>query len=47
MNVIHNANMKQLTEIVGNHRAENIILAREGKLDLKVGGGGFYGKVLK
>ena len=46
MNVIHDADVKQLTEIVGEQRAESIILAREGKLDLKVGGGGFYGKVL-
>jgi uncharacterized protein (TIGR00375 family) len=47
MTVIHDADVKQLTEVVGEQRAESIILAREGKLDLKVGGGGFYGKVVK
>lgn len=46
MNVIHDADIAQLTEVVGQQRAESIILAREGKLELKVGGGGFYGKVL-
>jgi len=46
MDVIHNADITQLTQVVGEQRAESIILAREGRLDLKVGGGGFYGKVL-
>jgi len=46
MNVIHNADITQLTDVVGEQRAKNIILAREGKLNMKVGGGGFYGKVL-
>ncbi|NLZ53051.1 MAG: TIGR00375 family protein, partial [Thermoanaerobacteraceae bacterium] len=46
MNVIHNADKIQLTDVVGEQIATSIILAREGKLDMKVGGGGFYGKVL-
>lgn len=45
MNVIHKTNRAQLTEVVGEQKANNIVLAREGKLGLKVGGGGFYGKV--
>lgn len=46
MNVIHNANRDQLIEVVGEHIATNIMLAREGKLNLQAGGGGIYGKVL-
>jgi len=46
MNVIHNVNKTELTEVVGEQIATNIILAREGKLNMKVGGGGIYGKVL-
>ncbi|HHX22472.1 MAG TPA: TIGR00375 family protein [Thermoanaerobacterales bacterium] len=44
MNVIHKADFMQLTRIVGEQKAEKIISAREGKLTLKAGGGGFYGK---
>ena len=46
MNVLHKAGIDQLTEVVGEQKAQNIILARAGKLELKVGGGGFYGRVL-
>lgn len=46
MNVIHNVEKTELTEVVGERVAENIVLAREGKLNIEVGGGGIYGRVL-
>lgn len=46
MNVIHYVDRAQLTEVVGEQIATNIILAREGKLSFKAGGGGIYGKVI-
>lgn len=46
MNVLHQADLAQLKEIVSNQVAENIVLAREGRLSLLPGGGGNYGKVI-
>jgi len=46
MNVIHNVDKRDLVNVVGEQVATNIILAREGKLNIEVGGGGIYGKVL-
>ncbi|WP_213974847.1 endonuclease Q family protein [Tepidanaerobacter acetatoxydans] len=46
MDVIHNTDIKELSEVIGEQKAKNIVLAREGKLNLQVGGGGFYGKVI-
>jgi len=46
MNVIHNVDKAELIDVVGEKVAVNIILARDGKLSIKVGGGGIYGKVL-
>lgn len=46
MNVIHNVEKTELTEVVGERVAENMVLAREGKLNIEVGGGGIYGRVL-
>lgn len=46
MNVLHKADLEQLTEVVGVQIAERIIQGRRGKLQLKVGGGGFYGRIL-
>jgi len=46
MNVIHNIGKAELVEVVGEQVATHIMLAREGKLNIEVGGGGIYGKVL-
>lgn len=46
MKVLHQADLAQLKDIVSNQVAENIVLAREGRLSLLPGGGGNYGKVI-
>ena len=46
MNVIHNTDLEQLTNVVGEKIAKRIVKARQGTLRLMAGGGGFYGKVL-
>lgn len=46
MAVLHQASPKELIQVVGEKIGKNIALAREGKLQLAVGGGGHYGKVL-
>ncbi|MBB3109207.1 uncharacterized protein (TIGR00375 family) [Paenibacillus phyllosphaerae] len=47
MNVLHDASLEALTEIVGESSAAMIAAARIGGLTLETGGGGRYGKVLK
>ncbi len=47
MNVLHKASLEQIAEIVSRKTAENIVLAREGKLTLLPGGGGNYGKAVR
>jgi len=46
MAVLHEASAEELIEVVGERVGKSIALAREGKLELEVGGGGHYGKVL-
>lgn len=46
MAVLHEASQEGLIEVVGEKIGKNIALAREGRLELVVGGGGHYGKVL-
>lgn len=45
MTVLHRASAEELKKAVGWEIAQNILLAREGKLLLTSGGGGHYGKV--
>lgn len=47
MNILHEAEEQELAREVGEDIARMIRLAREGKLELKTGGGGQYGKVRK
>lgn len=46
MMVLHMATYEQLAEVVGEKIAYNIDLARRGKMELKSGGGGKYGKFI-
>lgn len=45
MNILHRATYEDLLQVVNPKIAKDIILAREGKLELSPGGGGVYGKV--
>lgn len=45
MNILHQASLEELKEVVKGSIAENIILAREGRIGIGAGGGGIYGKV--
>lgn len=45
MNILHKATLEELKEVVKADIAENIILAREGKIGIEAGGGGIYGRV--
>ena len=45
MNILHKASLEELKKVVKEEIAENIILAREGRLAIGAGGGGIYGKV--
>jgi uncharacterized protein (TIGR00375 family) len=47
MNVLHKASEEQLADVVSKRVAENIVLARSGKLTLLPGGGGHYGKAIR
>lgn len=47
MNVLHKVDFVQLKELVSTTVAENIVLARKGRLTLLTGGGGNYGKVVR
>ena len=44
MNIIHKVSKDDLESVVGLKTANNIILAREGKLNIQAGGGGTYRK---
>lgn len=46
MKILHEVKEEFLMEIVGEKVAKNIILGREGKLKMKTGGGGIYGKIV-
>ncbi len=45
MNILHFAGREELEEVVKGGIAENIIKAREGKLEIEAGGGGIYGSI--
>ena len=45
MNILHFLSEDDIEAIVGQKIADNIILAREGKMQIQAGGGGVYGKV--
>ena len=45
MNILHKVSKDDLESVVGLKNANNIILAREGKLSVNEGGGGTYGKI--
>jgi len=45
MNILHQATLEEIKKVVKEDTAKNIILAREGRIDINAGGGGIYGKV--
>ena len=45
MNIIHKLSKDDIEAVVGEKVANNIILAREGKLKIQEGGGGLYGQI--
>lgn len=45
MNIIHGTSFAELAEVVGSQLAERIVAAREGRLGISVGGGGYYGRI--
>ena len=47
MTILHKLSKDDLEAVVGEKIANEIILAREGKMKLQAGGGGTYGKVAK
>ncbi|MED3648596.1 endonuclease Q family protein [Halalkalibacterium halodurans] len=46
MDILHQATFEQLCDVIPNHIAEAIVIAREGKATIKRGGGGHYGKMI-
>jgi uncharacterized protein (TIGR00375 family) len=46
MNVIHNASLQQLSDVVGPDIAGKILAARNGNLTIQTGGAGIYGKII-
>ncbi|WP_307589291.1 endonuclease Q family protein [Paenibacillus wynnii] len=47
MNIIHKAREEEIASVAGQDLASKIIAARSGVLELSVGGGGTYGKVVQ
>ncbi|HLR40158.1 MAG TPA: endonuclease Q family protein [Virgibacillus sp.] len=45
MNVIHNISLEELKDVVPEKLANTIIQMREGKMQIKAGGGGRYGRI--
>lgn len=45
MNILHRADFESLSNVVGEKLARTITLAREGKLSVKTGGAGIYGRI--
>jgi len=46
MKVLHLASYEEIAQVVGEKIARNIDLARKGRMELKPGGGGKYGKLI-
>ncbi|MDD4602072.1 hypothetical protein SDC9_30332 [bioreactor metagenome] len=47
MNIIHKTEETDLSVVVGERLAHDIVKARKGKTEIDVGGGGLYGKLIK
>jgi len=47
MQILHQYSEAELENLAGNKTAEMIVLARQGKLRVSAGGGGYYGRVQK
>jgi len=45
MNIIHHVPHDELIEVVSEKLADYIIRNREGRMSIKAGGGGIYGKI--
>ena len=45
MNILHKLSQDDIEAVVGEKIAKNIVMARDGKLNIQAGGGGIYGKV--
>ncbi len=45
MNILHKLSQDDIEAIIGEKVAKNIVMARDGKLNIQAGGGGVYGKV--
>lgn len=45
MNILHKLSKDDIEQVVGEKIANNIVLARDGKLGIESGGGGVYGRV--
>ncbi len=45
MKILHDASFEEISTVVKEDIARNIVLAREGKLGIEAGGGGVYGKI--
>jgi PHP family Zn ribbon phosphoesterase len=45
MNILHKLSKDDIEAVTNEKIARNIIMAREGQLSIKAGGGGVYGKV--
>jgi uncharacterized protein (TIGR00375 family) len=45
MKILHDATFDELQKVVKEDIAKNIVLAREGKLEIEAGGGGTYGRI--
>ena len=45
MNILHKLSKDDIEAVVGEKIANNIVNAREGKMEVHSGGGGVYGKV--
>lgn len=45
MNILHKVSEEEISRVVNEDIAHNIILAREGRLNIQEGGGGIYGKI--
>ena len=46
MKILHDVSFEELSSVVKEDIARNIVLAREGRLDIEVGGGGVYGRLV-
>lgn len=45
MNILHKLSKDDIEAVVGEKIANNIVMAREGKMSIQAGGGGVYGKI--